>query len=145
MTTPVVRFTVGGQVSPSGERGREWTVIYDGQCNVCGKLVKVLRGWDRRDLLEIVPFQDPGVAARFPWIPAEAYREALQLVGPGTQTWSGAAAIEQLLGILPAGWLLGWAFKMPVLGKLIDRFYRWFARNRYHLGCGLHCVYHPRR
>ena len=23
---------------------------------------------------------------------------------------------------------------------LVDRFYRWFARNRYKLGCGVHCA-----
>jgi predicted DCC family thiol-disulfide oxidoreductase YuxK len=24
-----------------------------------------------------------------------------------------------------------------------DKFYRWFARNRYRLGCGEHCAYRP--
>lgn len=122
--------------------GRAWTVVYDGQCNVCGKVVRLLRGWDRQGELEIVPFQEPSVPGRFPWIPEAAYREALQLIGPGNQTWAGAAAIEQLLGILPAGWLLGWAFRVPLLGALIGRFYRWFARNRYRLGCSDHCSLH---
>jgi predicted DCC family thiol-disulfide oxidoreductase YuxK len=26
---------------------------------------------------------------------------------------------------------------------LADRFYRWFARNRYRLGCGSHCQSRP--
>jgi predicted DCC family thiol-disulfide oxidoreductase YuxK len=25
----------------------------------------------------------------------------------------------------------------------VDRFYRWFARNRYRLGCGEHCAVRP--
>jgi predicted DCC family thiol-disulfide oxidoreductase YuxK len=26
---------------------------------------------------------------------------------------------------------------------LVDKFYRWFARNRYRLGCGDHCSVRP--
>ena len=52
-------------------------------------------------------------------------------------------AIEDLLGILPSGWLLGWVFKLPFVGKLADKFYRWFARNRYRFGCGEHCQFRP--
>jgi predicted DCC family thiol-disulfide oxidoreductase YuxK len=81
--------------------------------------------------------------ARFPWIPAKAYGEALQLIGPGGRTWQGAAAIEQLLTILPKGKLVSWLFKVPFVRVLADRFYRWFARNRYRLGCGEHCQLRP--
>ncbi|HEV2132443.1 MAG TPA: DCC1-like thiol-disulfide oxidoreductase family protein, partial [Longimicrobiaceae bacterium] len=69
--------------------------------------------------------------------------EAVQLIGPGGRTWQGADAIEQLLKILPRGRLIGWVFRVPLMGGLIDRFYRWFARNRYRLGCGEHCQYRP--
>jgi len=50
-----------------------------------------------------------------------------------------AAAIEQLLDVLPKGKLLSWVFSIPFVRGLADRFYRWFARNRYKLGCGDHC------
>ena len=88
-------------------------------------------------------FQAPGVTARFPWIPAKAYLEALQLIGPAGRTWQGAAAIEQLLTILPKGKLVSWLFKIPFVRPIADRFYRWFARNRYRLGCGEHCQLRP--
>ncbi|HUP89462.1 MAG TPA: DUF393 domain-containing protein [Longimicrobiales bacterium] len=138
MTVPVVRFVVSGQEQYQAPLGRTFTVVYDGTCNVCGKLANVLRHWDKGEL-EVVSSQTPGVQARFPWIPARAYVESLQLVGPGGKTWQGAAAIEELLTILPRGRLIGWVFHIPYMRKVADRFYRWFARNRYHLGCGEHC------
>jgi predicted DCC family thiol-disulfide oxidoreductase YuxK len=119
--------------------GRPYTVVYDGHCKVCGRLVKLLTKWDRERKLEIIPSQTPGVHARFPWIPARAYRESVQLIGPRGRTWQGAAAIEQLLDVLPKGKLISWIFSIPFVRPLAERFYRWFARNRYKLGCGEHC------
>jgi predicted DCC family thiol-disulfide oxidoreductase YuxK len=145
MTIPVVRFVFGGQEAHAAAGGRPWTVVYDGQCKVCGRLVKLLDRWDTRDEIEIVPFQNTTVLSRFPWIPGEAYAQAMQLVGPGGQTWQGGYAIEQLLKILPYGGLLGWAFKVPFFGRLFNRFYRWFARNRYKFGCGEHCALRPQK
>ena len=142
-TYPVVQFVVAGAGAPfagfgDGE-GRPYVVVYDGTCKVCGKLVTLLRKWDRRRELEVVPSQAPGVMARFPWIPAKAYTDAVQLIGPGGRTWQGAAAIEQLLDVLPKGKLISWLFSIPFARPLADRFYKWFARNRYKMGCGQHC------
>ena len=53
MTVPVVHFTVKGQdVVPedaptSGSPGRPYTVVYDGFCKVCKRLVDILMKWDR--------------------------------------------------------------------------------------------------
>jgi predicted DCC family thiol-disulfide oxidoreductase YuxK len=118
-------------------------VIYDGHCKVCTRLSKVLLKWDRRNDLQVVPSQLPGVQETFPFIEARDYQESLQLIGPGMQRWQGAAAIEQLLTVLPRGILIGWIFHLPFVRPLADRFYRWFARNRYKLGCGEHCTYRP--
>jgi predicted DCC family thiol-disulfide oxidoreductase YuxK len=141
-TIPVVRFTIRGQDATKG-LGRPYTCVYDGTCKVCTRLANVLRKWDRDEQIEIVPSQAAGVTARFPWIPARAYAQALQLIGPGGRTWQGAAAIEQLLNILPKGKLASWIFKIPFIRAIADRFYRWFARNRYRLGCGEHCQSRP--
>ena len=142
-TIPVVRFVIAGQRADACGSGRPWTVVYDGQCKVCGRLVKLLDKWDRDRRIETIPFQNTVVLDRFPWIPADAYAQAVQLVGPGGETWQGGYAIEQLLKILPYGGLLGWAFKVPFFGGLFNRFYRWFAKNRYKFGCGEHCAFHP--
>ncbi|MBA3557970.1 MAG: hypothetical protein H0W30_05160 [Gemmatimonadaceae bacterium] len=82
MTVPVVRFTVAGEhvhepISPSiGEPGRRYMVIFDGDCTVCGRKVKLFAKWDRGHDLEIIPSQTPGVRERVPWIPARAYVES---------------------------------------------------------------------
>lgn len=139
MSIPVVRFVYGGQESTGGGSGRPYTVVWDGSCKVCGRLVALLGKWDRRNAIETIPYQNAGVLARFPWIPAEEYTQAVQLIGPGGQTWQGAAAIDRLLDVLPYGGWLGWVFNLPLVGRQLDRFYRWFARNRYRFGCGEHC------
>ncbi len=140
MTIPVVQFTVAGEPTPPPNGlGRPYTVVYDGTCRVCTRLAGVLREWDRYGDMEVVASQTPGVTARFPWIPARAYVEALQMIGPGGRTWQGAAAIEQILHVLPKGKFISWVFKIPFIRVIADKFYRWFARNRYKLGCGEHC------
>jgi predicted DCC family thiol-disulfide oxidoreductase YuxK len=127
----------------TGARGR-YTVIYDGSCRVCGRMVNVLTRWDRNRELEIVASQDPGVHERFPWIPSSAYVESMQVIRTSDgKTWEGAAALEELLDVLPKGRLISWLFEVPLVRPLVDKFYRWFARNRYRLGCGEHCAVRP--
>jgi predicted DCC family thiol-disulfide oxidoreductase YuxK len=143
-TVPVVRFVVAGvEAAPPTSPGRPYTVVFDGHCKVCTRLSKVLAGWDTGREMEVVSSQAPGVQARFPWIPARAYMESIQVVGPGGETWQGAAAIEQILRVLPKGGLVRWVFSLPFARPVAERFYRWFARNRYRLGCGAHCQYRP--
>jgi predicted DCC family thiol-disulfide oxidoreductase YuxK len=140
-TVPVVRFIVKGQSADQDclPAGRPYTVVYDGTCTVCGRLVKLLRKWDTKGVLEILPSQNPCVRSRFPWIPDRAYLESVQFIGPGGRTWQGAAAIEQVIDVMPKGKLITWVFSIPFVRPLAERFYRWFARNRYKLGCGAHC------
>jgi len=105
--------------------------------------VNVLDTWDVRNHICMVPSQTPGVREKFPWIPEHAYAESVQLIGPGGRTWQGADAFRRLLHILPAGGLLAWVFRLPGVPAGAERFYKWFARNRYKLGCGRHCQYRP--
>lgn len=143
-TVPVVRFVVKGMSAdqPCIPTGRPYTVVYDGTCTICGRLVKMLRGWDTHGVLEILPSQNSCVRSRFPWIPERAYLESVQLIGPGGRTWQGAAAVEQVFDLMPKGRLITWVFSIPFARPLAERFYRWFARNRYNMGCGQHCQIH---
>jgi predicted DCC family thiol-disulfide oxidoreductase YuxK len=138
----VVRFTVRGSDHAAPGPGRPYTLIYDGACRMCTRFSTVLQSWDR-GAVDVVPSQAAGVAARFPWIPQHAYAQAIQLIGPGGRTWQGAAAIEQLLGVLPRGRWIAWIFHVPFVRSLADRLYRWVARNRYRMGCGEHCRSRP--
>lgn len=119
---------------------RPYTLVYDGDCRICTRSVDLVSSWDRRGAVEIVPFQRGGVRERFPWIPEESFRQAMQLVGPENETWSGAAAAERLVRLLPGGRPLGCLFALPFARPLADRVYRFVARNRYRLGCGTHCA-----
>ena len=118
---------------------RSHVVVYDGNCGVCTRLAHALARWDVQQVLEVTTSQAPGVHARFPWIPEHAYAEALQLIAVDGTTWQGAAAIEQLITILPRSRWLAWIYEIPFARALADRFYRTFARNRYRFGCGDHC------
>ncbi|MEO5904359.1 MAG: DUF393 domain-containing protein [Gemmatimonadaceae bacterium] len=148
MTVPVVRFTVKGSEIPegaitSGSAGRPYTVVYDGYCKVCKKLVAVLIKWDRNGELEILPSQTPTLAARYPWIPSKAYLESVQfIVNRNGATYQGASALEHIIDVLPKGRLITWIFSIPFVRPLAEKFYRWFAQNRYRLGCGEHCQLH---
>jgi predicted DCC family thiol-disulfide oxidoreductase YuxK len=103
-------------------------------------MVKMLTKWDRNHDLEMIPSQDPVVRERFPWIAPHAYVESLQLIRiEDGKTWQAAAALEELVGILPKGRVISWLFKIPFARPFLDKFYRWFARNRRRLGCGEHC------
>jgi len=145
VTVPVVRFTVRGHDLPedaptAGSPGRPYTVVYDGHCKVCKRLVRLLTKWDTKGQLEILPLQTPGLGARFPWIPARAYLESVQVIETQSgMTWQGAAALERILDILPKGRFVSWIFSIPFVRPLAEKFYRWFARHRYRLGCGEHC------
>jgi predicted DCC family thiol-disulfide oxidoreductase YuxK len=146
-TVPVVTFTVKGEatsptVAPAvGSPSRAYTIVYDGACKVCQGLVRRLLKWDRAGVFEIIPSQGQGVHARFPWIPARAFSQSVQLVRRDGRTWQGAAALEQIIDQLPKGKLITWIFSIPFARPLAERFYRWFARNRYRLGCGEHCQF----
>jgi len=141
-TVPVVVFTVRGQSAEQCPTC-DYTVVYDGTCKVCTRLANMLRKWDRGHILEVIASQTPGVMARFPWIPPRAFAEALQMIATDGTTWSGAAAVEHLLDVLPRGKFIAWVFRIPFARTIADKVYRWFARNRYKLGCGEHCMTRP--
>ena len=119
---------------------RRYTVIYDGHCGVCTRLAGKLASLDKREAFEIVPSQLVGVPARFPWIPAQAYAESLQLVrNVDGRTWQGAAAVEEIINALRSGWVVSWVFAIPFARRIAERLYRGLADHRNELGCSEHC------
>jgi predicted DCC family thiol-disulfide oxidoreductase YuxK len=124
----------------TGDTGqREYTVVYDGNCSVCSRIVDVLERRDKKERLEIIPSAAAAAAGRFPWIPPTAYAQSLQVIRTAdNRTWQGAAAVEQLLDVLPRGRFVSWIFSVPFARSVAEKLYRAFARNRYRLGCKLH-------
>jgi len=115
------------------EKRQAYTVLYDGDCPICTRSVEELEKWDRDGVLEMVPIQDPEVPERFPGLSRRALEESIHLVGADGKVWTGAAAVEELMGILPRWRWLSWLFHLPLVRPLGTRVYRWVARNRHRL------------
>ena len=122
-----------------GGEGGEYTVLFDGKCPMCRAAVGRLRRWDRKGVLSYLPAESAEVGIRFPWVSPQALGESIHLVGPGGKTWEGAAALEELVRLLPGWRWTGWAFGLPLARPLARRAYRWIARNRYRFRCEDHC------
>lgn len=120
-------------------RAPSHTLVYDGQCRICQRAVAAIRSMDPGGAIEIVASQESGVRERFRAIPSAAFDEAMQLVARDGTTWSGSAAIEELLRVLPRTRWFAPMFHIPLVRALADQIYRWVARNRHRLGCGEHC------
>jgi predicted DCC family thiol-disulfide oxidoreductase YuxK len=121
-------------------RGASYTLVFDGNCRICQRAVASIRRLDRGGVIEIVASQEPGVRARFSSIPSAAFDEAMHLIAKDSgATWSGAAAVEELLRVLPRTRWFAPLFHVPFVRVVADAMYRWVARNRHRLGCGEHC------
>src|SRR5512144_1094297 len=102
-------------------------MVFDGDCGFC-------RFWIGRwqsisgDLLDYAPYQE--VAARFPEIPVDDFRRAVQLVLPTGEVFGGAHAVVRALAQLPGHghWLA--ISRVPGVSLLMDLAYRVIAANR---------------
>ncbi len=115
---------------------RDWTLVYDGECAFCLKWVALLRRWDGRGRLAYLPLQDERAHALLPAFPRSALEAAMHLVAPDGVTRAGAAALPQILQLVPGGRPLAVLFSLPGARWAADRLYRLVARNRHRLGCG---------
>jgi len=110
-------------------------LIYDGECNFCRRWIARWRE-ATGDRVEYVPFQDPGVAARFPEIPREQFEESVQFIekyGGGGIVTSGAKAALGALSRSPNRWhsFLSWAYgELPGFAPAAEWTYRFVARHR---------------
>ena len=124
-----------GQVAPSSHL-TVWTLIYDGECRFCRRVVRLLERWDSRGQLKTVPLQTTADLALLPPIPRASLEQAMHLVTPDGVVLAGAAAAPAILRLLPGGGLLARTFRVPGIAALADVVYRAVARSRHRLGCG---------
>ncbi|HMD36543.1 MAG TPA: DCC1-like thiol-disulfide oxidoreductase family protein, partial [Vicinamibacterales bacterium] len=105
-------------------------LVFDGACGFC-------RFWIERwrcrtgDRLEFQPYQSDEVARRFPDLPRERCRRAVQLVEPDGAVREGAAAVFRALATC-GGPRIGWfAYEhVPRFAPLSERAYRLVADHR---------------
>lgn len=112
----------------------EWTLIYDGDCRFCRRLVALVSRLDWKARLTVLSFQDADLE-RY-GVSREAAEQAMQLVAPSGAVSSGAEAARDLGRLLPALRPLAWLFHVPGVTGLAERVYRWVARRRHRFGCG---------
>jgi predicted DCC family thiol-disulfide oxidoreductase YuxK len=110
-------------------------LIFDGACGFCRRAAEALRRRDPGGLIELVPLQDPAVAARWPELAPEALDRAMHLVLPGGRVLAGADALPEILRRLPRWRRTAWVFSLPGSLFLARRAYALIARNRHRLGC----------
>jgi predicted DCC family thiol-disulfide oxidoreductase YuxK len=109
------------------------TIIYDGNCTVCQRLVDFSGNQVGDSKLEFLPFQDLENSHIYDSrLKADDLPQSLHLISENGDTFKGAGAVFDILSDFPG--ILG------TIGKLINRkpfikiaepFYRAFARHRH--------------
>lgn len=106
------------------------TLVYDAECAFCRAQIRRLRRWDRQGAFEYLPFQSPGLAARFPALTGAALDDGLRLIEIDGRIWVGPDAIYAIMRRLP-GWRHGaWLYRVPLIHGLARMAYRWMAKHR---------------
>jgi predicted DCC family thiol-disulfide oxidoreductase YuxK len=113
-------------------RGRDLTVLYDGDCGFCKVMLAVLLTWDRAHHLGAVPIQCTLGEQLLPDMSSRERLESWHLIDGGRTVHSGGAAIPVVFAALPRG---------ALLARAASRFpwatsstYRWVAGHRVLLG-----------
>ena len=106
------------------------TVLFDAGCPLCLAMVARMRlVWEPRGF-DFVPLQADWVRRRLDLPEVELLKE-MRALTPGGEVLGGAAAHAYLWRHVWWLWPLWLAAKLPGIGWLIDRTYRWVAANRY--------------
>ncbi|MSP77961.1 MAG: DUF393 domain-containing protein [Dehalococcoidia bacterium] len=133
------------------------TLIYDGSCGVCAATVRWLERRGAARTLAFRTYQDAPPQMGLAGLTPHDCQCAAYVVddrglgqdclddGAVVRVYRGAGAVNFALRALPGarhiGWrLLGWLYYLPLLRRIEDLAYAWFARNRFRFGgstCGL--------
>ncbi|MGI0490888.1 thiol-disulfide oxidoreductase DCC family protein [Alkalinema pantanalense CENA528] len=110
-----------------------YTVVYDGNCNLCSNLVQLLETLDRGQQFQYIPMQDSEGLATYGVAPADC-EQGMILIHPIdlNQRWQGSAAAEEIGRLLPLGAIFVAAYRgIPGMKGLGDRAYLQIRDHRY--------------
>ena len=105
------------------------TLVYDGSCGLCTDAAELVRRWDRDRRVDVIPFQDEALLARF-GIAVPAYAAAMHLLLPDGRVYVGADAVAPLVRMLPGKRWLGWPWVVPGVPRFARRVYAAIAARR---------------
>ncbi len=112
-----------------------YTVIYDGQCNLCSNLVQLLETLDQGDRFQYLPMQDLSGLDRYN-VTAQDCEMGMMLIDNQhlDRRWQGSNAAEEIGRILPFGAVFVAAYqRLPGVKWMGDRVYEQVRDNRYAL------------
>ena len=105
-------------------------LVYDGECEFCGRLAQWVERHDRRGRISVRPSQEQGLIEQLGLTRAEVER-ASWAVERGGRRFEGAAGISRALRELGGVWaVLGALYLAPPIAWMEDRYYRRVARRR---------------
>jgi predicted DCC family thiol-disulfide oxidoreductase YuxK len=116
-----------------------YTVIYDGDCNLCSNLVQLLEKLDRGQTFTYLPMQDQAGLNRHNITPQDCEMGMILLDSNSpSQKWQGSDAAEEIGRILPLTKPFITAYRtmgLKPLGdstyiQVRDNRYNWFGRRR---------------
>ncbi|MGM3307064.1 thiol-disulfide oxidoreductase DCC family protein [Anabaena sp. WFMT] len=113
----------------------KYSVIYDGQCNLCVTLVQLLETLDKGKLFRYVSMQDEQMLSQW-GITAQDCEQGMILIDNNdpSKRWQGSNAAEEIGRLLPLGSLFVEAYRaLPGMKWAGDRFYEQIRDNRYTL------------
>lgn len=112
-----------------------YSVIYDGNCNLCVTLVRLLEQLDQGQQFAYVPMQNDIQLAQWGITPQDCEQGMILLDQEmPEQRWQGSDAAEEIGRLLPAGDVFVQAYRsLPGLKSAGDRFYAYIRDNRYSL------------
>ncbi len=87
-----------------------------------------VKWWDRRNVVETLPLDDPRATA-LARRSVEQLRQAAHFVRPDGTVFAGAAAASELFRYLPGGWLPHLVMRIPGVLSVAERAYRGVARK----------------
>lgn len=120
-----------------------YTVIYDGTCNLCVTLVRLLEQLDRGQTFQYVPMQDDATLSQWRISPEDC-EQGMILIDQSNpaQRWQGSDAAEEIGRILPMGGVFVQAYRsLPGAKAAGDSFYAFIRDNRYSLFGGRDNLY----
>lgn len=110
-----------------------YTVIYDGNCNLCSNLVQLLAQLDQGERFQYLPMQDQAKLDHY-GITAQDCEFGMILLDPQQpdRRWQGSNAAEEIGRLLPLGHLFVAAYRsLPGLKWTGDRVYAQVRDHRY--------------
>ena len=116
---------------------RSAILIYDGECPVCVKTVDWIRARALPEAFGFLSCHSEELANRFPFIDKDACLQAMHLVLPNGTVLAGERAVPEILLRLRGYRWTAALFRLPGAGIFSHVFYRWFAKNRFHISRAL--------